>query len=46
MAGRYSIGRIADSKEFPKLQNKLEDLYDSYNVSFLFNIYLLYNTFI
>ena len=33
MAGRYSIGRIADSKEFPELQKKVESLYESYDVS-------------
>ena len=33
MSGRYSVGRIADSKEFPELQKKVENLYENYNVS-------------
>jgi hypothetical protein len=36
MAGRYSIGRIADSKEFPELQRKVENLYETYNVSIFY----------
>lgn len=31
MSGRYGIGRIVDSCEFPRLQSKLENLYDCYN---------------
>ncbi len=34
MAARYGIGSLANSNEFPRLQRKLENLYDNYNVSF------------
>lgn len=36
MAARYGLGRLAGSNEFPTLQRKLENLYDNYNVSSLF----------
>lgn len=32
MSARYGIGRIANSNDFGRLQRKVEDLYDSYNV--------------
>ena len=37
MAGRYGIGRLVENKEFSNLQSKLDNLYDSYNVSIYFN---------
>lgn len=36
MSARYGIGRVANSNEFGRLQRKVEDLYDNYNVSFVF----------
>lgn len=33
MSARYGIGRVANSNEFGKLQRKVENLYDGYNVS-------------
>jgi hypothetical protein len=33
MSGRYSIGRVANSNDLPRLQRKVEDLYNNYNVS-------------
>lgn len=33
MSGRYGIGRLVESKEFNNLQNKLENLYESYNTN-------------
>lgn len=36
MSARYGIGRVANSNEFGKLQRKVENLYDGYNVSITF----------
>ena len=33
MSGRSAIGRISRSREFPAMQNKIENLYDNYDVS-------------
>jgi len=41
MAARYGIGSLANSNEFPRLQRKLENLYDNYNVS-LFKFFYIY----
>lgn len=40
MSARYGIGRIANSNDFGRLQRKVEDLYDTYNVRafFLFEL--------
>jgi hypothetical protein len=32
MSGRYSVSRVANSNDFPRLQRKVEDLYNNYNV--------------
>jgi hypothetical protein len=40
MAARFGIGSLANSNEFPRLQRKLENLYDNYNVSFLISFTL------
>lgn len=37
MSARYGIGRIANSNDFGRLQRKVEDLYDTYNVRAFFN---------
>ena len=33
MSGRYCVGRVANSNDFPRLQRKVEDLYNNYNVN-------------
>ncbi len=37
MAGRYGLTRLVENKDFSNLQNKLDNLYDSYEVKFFFN---------
>ena len=46
MSGRYGIGRLVESKDFANLQNKLENLYDTYNVIFLKKFSYILNLFI
>ena len=36
MAGRYGLSRLVENKDFSNLQNKLDNLYETYEVTIMF----------